>query len=442
MILLGFSIFIYTTAQKGVSDSVDTMMKIISIDAIPDLKSDTYLNAKDIASELMEEFAITPLYVKIVYYNKIESKVEYETASFGEKTELFDISLNEKGHLNSIYYFDKNSYRVSSMLLLERNNTKIFLQLATTKKLDSPYLDTIITSLLIANPVILILFLFIANILINRTMQPVKNIVNSVNLISVSELSNRLDTNNIPSEVKSLVTTFNNLLVNLEEAFKRISSFSADASHELKTPLTVIRGEVEVALRKDRTKEEYEKVLNKILKESIYVQNIINQLFLITKKDTQELHKNFKELYLDEIILDTIDQLKNFALSKFITLKIQNIIPITIYANEVLLKTAISNVIRNSIIYSGESTQVVISLSQEDSKYVLSIEDQGCGISQENLPYVFDRFYRVNKARSRKNGGTGLGLSLVKMIFDIHNYDISITSELNKGTKVLIYINK
>lgn len=440
IIILGFSIFIYNTAQKGVSDTLDTMMKIISIDAVPDLKGKIYVNAKEISDELISEFGITPLHIKILYFNKNNKQIEHETISSKEHSKLFDIPLNEMGYLHSVYNFDKEHYRVSSMLLFEDSEIKIFFQLATEKILNSPYLDKLLVSLLIANPIILILFLFIVNILINRTLLPMKDVVESVNSLSAKNLSNRISSDKIPSEIKNLVETFNKLLENLEESFNRISTFTCDASHELKTPLTVIRGEIEVALRKKREPEEYKAVLEELLRESVHMQEIIDQLFFITKRGSTEYVNNKEDVYLDEIITDVVQLINKLALARSVKIEITNIIPVTIYANETLIKIAISNILRNAIIYSNTSSKVTINLSEENDYYILKIKDSGCGIPQEKLAFIFDRFYRVDKVRSRKESGTGLGLSIVKTILDIHDYEIDVKSVVNKGTEVLIKI--
>lgn len=441
LILLAFSIFIYNTAQKGVSDALDTTLKIISIDAVADLKTNLNVDAKIIAKELISEFGVMPLYIKIIYYNPKRDTIDYENISSKEFSNLFEIPLNKNAHLYDVDYFDKKNYRVSSMLLFENEKIKLFFQLSTLKRVNSPYLETIFLGLLIANPILLILFLFIANILIDRTLRPVKKVVSSVRSISTHTMAEVIECNNIPSEIQELVETFNALLLNLQESFNRISAFSSDASHELKTPLTVIRGEIEVALRKTRTQEQYKNILKELLIEVLRVQETIEQLFLITKKDTAELQKNFEDIYLDELLGDVVAQTKKFADQKSISLHITHIVPVTIYANEALLKTALSNLLRNAIIYSPESTEVTISLVEEDGYTLLTIEDKGCGISEKNLPFIFDRFYRVDKVRSRKEAGTGLGLAIVKMILDIHHYEISVESVVNKGTKITITID-
>lgn len=442
VILLVFSLFIYSTAKKGVSDTLDSQLKIISIDVIPDIKGKVHVDARTIANELMHEFEIAPLYTKIIYYDKKKNHIEYTSLSSEKKSSIFKIPLDEKGHLHSIYYFDKELYRVSSMLLFEDDDIKVFFQLATKKIVNSHYLNQLLLSLLIANPIIFILFIMIVNMLINKTLRPVKDVIDSVHELSAEQLTQRIDSTNVPTEIEELVQTFNRLLSNIEEAFNRVTTFSSDASHELKTPLTVIRGEVEVALRKDRTPAEYKTVLEDVMQETLRVQETIDKLFLLTKKDTAELTKDFKELYLDEILSDLIAQTQKFASTRSVEIKVIRMIPVTIRASEILLKIALGNLLRNAVIYSKERSEVRISVDEEDNTYLVKIEDDGCGIPAEDLPFVFDRFYRADKARSRKEGGTGLGLAIVKMILDIHHYDIDIQSKVDQGTTVIIKILK
>ncbi len=442
IVLFVYGAFIYNTAKKGVLNTTDTQLKMVSIDVIPDFKKDGYENASSIAKELIEEFSIEPLFVKIIYYDKKNKKIEHQTLSSKIHGWLFDIPLNEIGHLGSIYYFDKGAYRTSSMLIFEKDDTKVFIQLSMQKDIDSPYLKQLFFGLIIATPILLIIFLIIANLLINRTLSPIKDVIKSVKSISANNLSSRVNTDNIPSEIEELVATFNKLLHNLEDSFNKITDFSNNASHELKTPLTVIRGEIEVALKQDREPNEYKEVLKDILQESISIQKMIEQLFFLAKKDSTEINSNFSELYLDEVVTDSVMQIKKFALTKNIDVEIKKIIPSTIYANETLLKIAINNLLRNAVIYSPRDSHVYISLSEDDKEYLLTIEDNGYGIQEEDLPFIFERFYRADKVRSRKDGGTGLGLAIVKMILDIHNYTIQIRSDKNRGTIVNIKIAK
>jgi len=443
VVFVSFSTFVYLTAERGVSDTLNAQLKILSMDAIVDLLDvESYSDAKEIAADLKQEFGINPLEIKIIYYNKAKKEVEHVSYSSQKAKELFEIPLNVMGHLYSIYYFDKADYRVSSMSLFEDANNKIFFQVGTKVLTDTHYLRSLLKDLLIAVPLLLLLLFIIASVLLSKSLTPVKVTIEAVENITAHDLSERLSSKDAPLEIKALIDTFNALLSRLEETFERISSFSADASHELKTPLTVIRGEAEIGLRHERSPQEYKEILKHVIQESKTVQETMDQLFLLTKKDTKELSGNFQEVYVDEILSELVQQNSDLAKEHLVKLTLKKLLPVSLTANETLLKIALNNIIRNAILYSNEGDEIDISLGEEESSYLLKIEDEGSGISSEDLPFVFERFYRVDKARSRQAGGTGLGLAIVKMILDIHHYTIEIHSVLNEGTQVVIHIPK
>jgi len=438
IVLTGFGTFIYHIAQKGVLDKQDAQLKILSQDAIADLIPLKYVNAKEISEVLSKEFNFKELKIKIIYINKKTKKIDFETISNKNDNKLFDIPFNTDVPLQTIEYFNNLDYRVSSMHLLKDINKKIFFQIAVEKNINTPYLSKLRNDLLVSIPLLLVILLIIVNLILNKTLGSVKKVIKSVNLISKDNLSNRIDNKNIPLEIKELIDTFNKLLTNIEDTFSRVSTFSSDASHEIKTPLAIMRGEIEVTLRKERTSSEYKTALEDILEETIIMQTIIEQLFLLTKQSSAELRVNIEEIYLDELISNIVTEYKKHALNKSININIIELIPISINVNESLLKIAIGNIIRNAILYSKENSDIEIKLYKKNSSYILEIKDFGCGISKENLPYIYDRFYRVDKARSRKNSGTGLGLSIAKMIFDIYTNKINIISTIDIGTTVNI----
>jgi len=440
-ILICFSFFIYLTAQSGVENNLDSKLKILSQDAIVDLIEKNNFEAKIIAKDLSKEFGIKPLYLKIIYYDSVKNKIVHEHISSNNLKAVFDIPLHEKSNLNDIYYFDMDGFRVSSMFLNKKNNEKIFFQLATNKIIHSSYLQQLKLSLFIAIPIILVLFLFIVNLLISKTLKPMKKVVTSAKKISTNNLSARINHHDIPSEVQELVSTFNVLLENIEDAFTRISTFSSDASHELKTPLSVIRGEIEVILRKDRDTESYKSTLESILQETISIEESISQLFLLSKKDTVEFQGNVEEVYFDELISDVVDTHKKLSYKKKINIIVDELVPFTLEINESLLKIAISNILKNSIMYSDDGSEIHVSLRKENTNYILKISDNGYGITKNDLAFIFDRFYRVDKVRNRQKSGTGLGLSIVKMILDIYSFDIKVESELGVGTTTIIKLN-
>jgi len=283
--------------------------------------------------------------------------------------------------------------------------------------------------LFISIPLIGLLFVFAGWFIVNNVLKRVSNVINEVNLIDIDDLDKRLTLNNSNDEMEELIITFNTLLERLDRSVSQIKRFSNDVSHELKTPLTVIRGELEVGLRKERTNVEYKEILKSSLEENIQLQELINSLLFLSNSDEKEIQKKFKDIEVDELIMDILSEYKYLTKEKNISIEFESFEHVIAQGDYQLLKILIRNIIQNSIKYSLNDSKIIISLKNKD----LLISDFGIGIPKEDLLYIFDRFYRVDKARVR--GGYGLGLSIVKNIAKIHNYTIHIESELERFTK-------
>ncbi len=341
---------------------------------------------------------------------------------------------------NEVYYQTLHKYRNAIEFVKIDKETIIAIQTAILISAKDESLQRTILILFIVNLIIFLASIFSAYFLISRALLPVHNIVVSVNEIEAYDYIKRISTKNIPNEIKELVDTFNELLSRHKESFTKISQFSSDASHELKTPLTVMRVEAEVGLRKERSKTEYKKILEDILSEIAKIQQLIDGLLFLAKTDKLEIKSTFKEVYIDEIVTECVDGLKLYAQKKSIILEISHLAPLTIEANKELLKVACFNLLKNAIDYSLENKKIKIWFVEENDGFVFAIKDQGFGIEKDDLQHIFDRFYRVNKSKLRSSGGTGLGLSIVKTILDIHGFDITFESEIQKGTLVKIFI--
>jgi signal transduction histidine kinase len=217
---------------------------------------------------------------------------------------------------------------------------------------------------------------------------------------------------------------------NIEESFNRLKLFNSNVSHELKTPLTVIKGEIEVALMNGKCDE---KLLKSILEEINYINDITDKLLFLTQEKSLS-KQHFEEIYLEDIIIELFEKYVNKI---EIDLDIQEDTEFKIKGDKTLLKTAISNLIENSIKYGA--TKIVISLKKEKNKIILTLKDNGIGIPKEKLPFIFDEFYRVDESRNKKVKGFGLGLAIVKSIITLHNGKIQIFSEgKNKGVEIKI----
>ena len=272
------------------------------------------------------------------------------------------------------------------------------------------------------------------NFIIRKALKPVKSVVQTAKEISADDLSLRIEVGQRHDEIGELVDTFNDMISRLEKSVKKIKQFSGDVSHELRTPLTIIRGEIEVLLRKERNKEEYQKTLKSTLEEAAYLERIIDDLLFLSRIEALEKKESDKRAKLDEILLNVVESQELTANKKSITLDIRKVEPSEINGEEILLERMITNVIDNAIRYTLPHGKVEVTLEKKDGSIIFLVQDTGIGIPEESLPLIFDRFYVVDKSRSKETGGLGLGLSIVKRVVDCHGGKIEIKSELKKGT--------
>ena len=285
-------------------------------------------------------------------------------------------------------------------------------------------------------PVVLLLASAGGYFLARKSLAPIDSMNQQTQRISAESLSSRLDVTNPRDELGRLGATINDLLARLETSFKQQERFVADASHELRTPLAVLRGETEVALTKTRTIDEYQRSLSLIRDEAERLSRIVEDLFILAHRPVDAPAALLKEpLSLNEVVRDCARAAQVLAARKGVRLKTQND-PVSIVLNgdKELLNRTVLNLLDNAVKYTPSGGEVSIALARQNGNALIVVRDTGIGIPQVDQPHIFDRFYRVDKARSRALGGAGLGLSIVQWIVDAHEGRIKVQSTPGKGT--------
>lgn len=268
-----------------------------------------------------------------------------------------------------------------------------------------------------------------------RSLKPVDDITRTARAITVQNLDRRIHYTGVDDELGRLVATFNEMINRLQLSFSQVQQFSSDASHELRTPLTIMRGELELALRSKRhTSEEYRTVLSSALEETIRMTTIVDNLLTLTKADMGASNIKMQDVWLRPIIQELHEDSEILAERKKISVSIGTLDDALVTGDPLRLRQLCLNLIDNAIKYTPELGTVQVSLIRENGTAKISVKDSGIGIPNNELPKIFDRFYRVDKARSRELGGSGLGLSISKWIAEIHGGSISVESEVNRGS--------
>ena len=286
---------------------------------------------------------------------------------------------------------------------------------------------------------IFILF-FAGRLFAQVALSPMIKVMNDVKFIRSTSLDKRLITKEGKDEVNELAVTFNNLLEHLEQAFEAQGSFVAHASHELRTPITAIIGDVEVTLAQSRDAAEYRSSLEGVLMEAEKLSDLINTLFELAQTNTGITE--FRALRLDELLWQIKDEWSTRFPDSQIELHYHlpdDIRKYTVQANNYLLFVAIGNILRNAIKFSNNGV-VKCTLYIQSNNPVISIRDNGIGISNEDLRNIFQPFFRGGNTFGYS--GFGVGLSLADKIFRLHNVRVSVLSELNRGTEFQLYFSR
>lgn len=288
-------------------------------------------------------------------------------------------------------------------------------------------------------PIILILGTMGGWILAKRSLSPIDYISAKARSITSENLGERLEVRGTGDEMDELIQTINGMIARLEDSFKRFSEFTADASHELKTPICALKGEAEVLLSKQRTPEEYQEGLTQFIERFNYMNRMIDDLIFLSKADASQAELKMAPLRLDHLIQGLYHLFKVLAEERKIDLYLDEMKEVTIIGDKVRLQQLFTNLIENAIKYTPEGS-VRISLEKNKEAVAVRIRDTGIGIPKEEQPNIFKRFYRVDKSRSRETGGVGLGLSIAQWIAQAHHGKIEVKSELNKGSTFTVYL--
>lgn len=267
-----------------------------------------------------------------------------------------------------------------------------------------------------------------------RGLRPLQQMTQSLERIDPNHLNERLSRATWPRELQPVATAFDAMLARLENSFTRLSQFSADLAHELRTPISNIRGEAEVTLTRPRTPEDYRDVIESITGECERLSGIVENLLFLARAEATDRQIE-KEIFRARPAIEKIA-------SYYRTIAEDRGISITnegegdVYADPVLFDRALSNLLDNALRFTPDRGKITIRSQSKNGRTELAVGDTGCGIAPHHLSRIFDRFYRVDSSRSSK--GTGLGLALVKSITDLHGGSATATSELNHGTTVTL----
>jgi heavy metal sensor kinase len=313
----------------------------------------------------------------------------------------------------------------------------------------SASLDTIHAELAVVRRAIFIalpLILVVAGLggywLATRSLRPLGWMAEQAHRITGSNLETRIKIDNAAEELAALVTSFNELLSRLDQSFDTMRRFVADASHELRTPIAVVRGEADVALSQERTPAEYRESLGIILDEARRLSRLVDDLLNLARADAGHVQLQTHDFYLNELLAECCRSVQGLANTRGLQLECRAGNDLQFNGDEQLLRRLVINLLDNALRYTPSGGKVTAALDTGMNSVQLRISDTGIGIAPGDAAQVFERFYRAGEARSRQNGGFGLGLAIVRWIAESHRGTVECASQPGQGSTFTVTLPK
>jgi two-component system, OmpR family, sensor kinase len=269
--------------------------------------------------------------------------------------------------------------------------------------------------------------------LATRALRPIARISEAASTITARDLTRRIDVAQTESELGRLAATLNETFDRLQKGFDQQARFTADASHELRTPLSLVLSQAELALMKERTAEEYREALQSVNRAALRMKAVVEGLLTLARADAKQLSLAKEPVAFASLVEETAAMLAPLAAQRKVAVTVQAR-PAGVLGDRDRLRDAVSNLISNAIRYTPEGGRADVTVVAEGRDAVLRVADTGIGIPEKDRPHIFERFYRVDQARSRDKGGSGLGLAITRWAIEAHGGTISFTSEEGKGT--------
>ncbi len=343
---------------------------------------------------------------------------------------------------NNTHLSNSPVYQVQYPIVNSKNKILAYILVAIPLQESEIVLENLQKALIVSFPIILIILFFTARYIAGKSIAPINNVITTANRITRENLKERISLPENKDEIYLLISTINELLNRLEDNILREKQFTSDASHELRTPLSVIKGTLEVLIRKPREVHQYEEKINYCIRETDRITKLIDQLMFLARYDSGNVLPNKIKIDLEPIISDTISRLNSLIVEKNISLNLNLDKDPVANVDPSMLEIVFENLITNSIKYSDSNKEINIELKSNSDFLICSIKDQGFGMTDGQVKKIFDRFYRNDNSRNSEVGGFGLGLSIVKKLCEVQDIKLTVESKVGSGTAFYLQINK
>ncbi len=327
---------------------------------------------------------------------------------------------------------------VSAVPFTASDGSRFLIEVGAPLKQSESVLHGLLITFAVGLPLVVAVAIAGGYVLMRRALAPVGEITRTAEQITSRNLSERLPEAKTGDELEGLSTSLNRMIARIEHSFRHINRFTADASHELRTPLTVLRGELEAIVQRSDLPPDVRETVGSTLEETERLSKIVESLLTISRLDAGEALMTREQFDLAELVTNTADQMRLLAEDKQVVLLCETHARIDVEGDPGRVKQIVVNLVDNAIKYTSAGGRVDVRVGTSNGNAVLEVADSGAGIPIDAMPHVFERFYRVDKARSRQLGGAGLGLSIVKSICAAHHGRVTVESSEDKGSRFTV----
>lgn len=425
-------LFIYNIVKYSVNKHVNDEIQeelLKHLDDVSTDSNDTYLIQVDQwRAREHNSISVNPVFVQ--FYDNNKEVIDKSPNLKNSNLKLFNDS-------NNIFIDTKlNDIPLRQIQTAIINKGEVIGYLVVAMSLEDFEIVLILKNiLLITFPLILILLFLIARFFAGKSIKPVRTIIDTSSQITKDNLQTRIPLPKNKDELYVLSENINNLLNRIESAIDREKQFTSDASHELRTPLAVIKGTMEVLIRKPRNQQEYEEKIQFCISEVDRLNHMVDQLLLLARFENQKQNVKQETIYLNALILDNLTRFSEKTENKKIKIVADFKEDFYVQSDNYLISIIFSNLISNAIKYSNDNGKIELKLEKTSTDLIFTIADNGVGISEQDLNKIFNSFYRSDVTNHPDIKGTGLGLSIVKRLCDLLKIKISVESKINEKTK-------
>jgi heavy metal sensor kinase len=343
-----------------------------------------------------------------------------------EETRLVTVSMQE----------DAAPIRVLTKPVHHRNELVYLIRVRSSMEDIQTTLENFLLLNLVFIPTASLLVALGGWLLTRQAFKPLGAVIKTAHRISSGDLSHRIESSQASEEIRELAAAFNQMIARLESSFQQIRDFSDNVSHELRIPLSILKGQTELGLRRLRSEEEYRKVLESNLEEIQRMEKIVERLLFLSRADRGEIELSYTPIDLNGLMEQVCSQFQVLAREKGIRIGLTPNGPVPVMGDGLLLRELLLNLVQNAMTYTSAGGEVKLILERDGGWIKLSVSDTGTGIPEHEIPYIFDRFYQVD--RSRSSQGSGLGLSICKWIAEAHQGKITVGSAVGLGSRFTV----